>query len=158
MMAGAAKGHNRICANLVRHLGNRLAGKPCQPYGSDMKFVSPTGNVRYPDVQVDCGPFNAQDLISTEPLVVIEVLSPSNDWFEVGKRLADYQAHASVRHIVLISAQKLRAQVWTRASAGWTQLDAETIETDLDLAALDIALPLAEVYEGVTFEDPVAGP
>jgi Uma2 family endonuclease len=153
MMAGAAKAHNRICANMIRHLGNRLAGKPCQPYGSDMKFISPTGNARYPDVQVDCAPFRGDDLISEEPRVVIEVLSPSNDWLDVQQRLADYQAHPAVRHILFVSTQKIAAQAYALEADGWRATTLETLEGGFEFAAIGAGLSMADIYEGVAFED-----
>jgi Uma2 family endonuclease len=151
MMAGAAKIHNRLCANIIRHLGNRLAGKPCQPYGSDMKFISPTGNARYPDVQVDCAPFRGDDLISQEPRVIIEVLSPYNDWLDVQRRLADYQAHPAVRHILFVSTQKIAAQAYALGDDGWLEETLETLEGGFDFAAIAAGLTMAEIFDGVEF-------
>src|ERR1700690_2101383 len=55
-MAGGSLRHNRICGNIFRHLGNKLEGKPCVPYGSDLKLrVKATGLRTYPDISVYCG-------------------------------------------------------------------------------------------------------
>jgi Uma2 family endonuclease len=153
MMAGAARVHNRVCANIVATLHTRLRGRPYQPFGSDMKFLSPTGNARYPDVQVDCAAGTNRDLHSQEPRVVIEVLSPSNDWLDVQRRLADYQAHPAVQHILLVSTQKAAAQIYSRGDNGWRELTLEQIEGGFDLAAIGVALAMSEIYEGVSFEE-----
>jgi Uma2 family endonuclease len=151
MMAGAAKIHNRVCANIVAAMHGRLRGKPCQPYGSDMKFISPTGNARYPDVQVDCAPFRGDDLISQDPRVIIEVLSPANDWLDVQRRLADYQAHPAVRHILFVSTQRIAAQAYAREADGWLEQTLESLEGGFALLAIGAELTMAEIYEGIEF-------
>jgi Uma2 family endonuclease len=153
MMAGAAKGHNRICANVLATLHARLRGKPCQPYGSDMKFISPTGNARYPDVQVDCAPFRGDDLVSEEPRLIVEVLSPSNDWHDMQRRLADYQAHPSVRHILIVSTQTYDAQVYSLGDGGWGSTMLDGLEGGFEFASIGASLSMAEIYEGVAFEE-----
>ena len=56
MMTGGTKGHAGIARNILFALYGRLRGSPCLPYGSDLRVTIPTvGNVRYPDVTVDCG-------------------------------------------------------------------------------------------------------
>lgn len=156
MMAGAAKGRNRICANVLATLHARLRGKPCQPFGSDMKFISPTGNARHPDVQVDCAPFRGDDLVSEEPRLIVEVLSPSNDWFDVKRRLADYQAHPNVRHILIVSTQTYDAQVYSLGEGGWGSTMLDGVESGFEFAAIGAGLTMAEIYEGVAFDDPGA--
>jgi Uma2 family endonuclease len=151
---GETKRHNLICSNLIGTLGNRLEGKPCQPFGSDTKFLSPTGAARYPDVQVDCARLSSSDMASTEPRVVIEVLSPSNDWLDVNKLLADYQAHPAVQAIVMVSSLKVGAQAWTRDGGAWRAETLETLEGDIPLPSIDAALTMAEIYQGVDFTDP----
>lgn len=152
-MAGASKRHNLIASNLIRHLGNRLDGKPSRPYGSDAKFISPTGNVRYPDVQVDCARLSSGEIYTTDPRVVIEVLSPSNDWIDVAKLLADYRAHESVQHILFVSSLRLRAQAFTREGDGWREVIIEDLEGGFDFPAIEARLEMAEIYDGVSFEN-----
>jgi Uma2 family endonuclease len=151
-MAGASKRHNLIAANILASLHAKLPGKPCRPFGSDAKLLSPTGNVRYPDVQVDCARLSSTDTHTTDPRVVVEVLSPSNDWVDVAKRRADYQAHESVTHILFIASMKVLAQSFTREGAGWREEVLETLEEGFDLSAIDAHLTMAEIYEGATFE------
>ena len=56
-MSGASRVHNTIQANLIRHLGNRLDGSPCQAVGSDLRVHVPaTGLYTYPDAVIHCEP------------------------------------------------------------------------------------------------------
>lgn len=151
-MAGASKRHNEIAGNMFASLHAQLRGKPCRPYNSDTKFVSPNGNARYPDVQVDCARPSAIEMFTTDPRVVIEVLSPSNDWIDVAQMQADYQAHESVSHILFVSSLKVRAQAFARDGAGWREETLETLEGVFELAAIEAKLSMAEIYEGGDFQ------
>jgi len=152
MMAGGTGAHARIASNIIRAVGNRLPAGPCVPYGSDLKVVSPTGASRYPDVTVDCGPYTRETRAAVDPRVVFEVLSPSNDWFTQVRLLEDYQALETVEHIVFVNQEAPLAQIWSRDGAVWRRTEAAGAESDLALPALQIALPMASIYEGVTFE------
>jgi len=153
-MAGATWRHNAIAANLMRHLGNRLAGTPCRPMPSDLKARSPRGNARYPDVTVECGRPGGDSLVSAEPRVVIEVLSPSNSLRQQLQLLDDYQAMEAVQQIVFIEQERPSLLVWRREEGGWPREAVEGMEAVLELSSLGIALPLAEIYDGVEFDQP----
>jgi Uma2 family endonuclease len=152
-MAGASKRHNSIAGNVLAALHGKLRGKPCRPFGSDTKLISPTGRARYPDVQVDCARLSSMEVASTDPRVVIEVLSPSNDWIDIAKLREDYQAHASVSHILFISSSRARAQAFTRDGAGWREAVLEGLSDGFDLAAIETRLEMAEIYEGVELDE-----
>jgi Uma2 family endonuclease len=156
-MAGASKRHNSIAGNVLAALHGKLRGKPCRPFGSDTKLISPTGRARYPDVQVDCARLSSMEVASTDPRVVIEVLSPSNDWIDIAKLREDYQAHPSVSHILFISSSRARAQAFTRDGAGWREDVVEGLTGGFDLGAVETRLEMAEIYEGVELDEVVEG-
>ncbi|WP_077356471.1 Uma2 family endonuclease [Brevundimonas sp. LM2] len=54
MMTGATRRHDRIVVNLIADLHSKLRGKPCQPNTADVAALMLHGNVRRPDVTVDC--------------------------------------------------------------------------------------------------------
>ena len=54
-MTGGTAAHERIKVNLLIALGSRLRGKPCQPFGSDLK-IRVGDSIRYPDAFVVCTP------------------------------------------------------------------------------------------------------
>jgi Uma2 family endonuclease len=151
LMAGGTAAHNAIAVNLIVALSSRLRGKPCRPYGSDMKVLIPAGNVRYPDVTVDCGKPKPNDLWAAEPRVILEVLSPSTEWFDQTQKLEEYQAIPTVAHVAFLSQNRAFGRVWTRAGEGWTSVDASGMEAALAFPAIDTDVPLSEVYDGVEF-------
>ena len=104
-MAGASRTHNLITLNLASELQVRLQGRACETYASDMRVkVAPTGLYTYPDVIVVCGERRFEDehedtLLS--PQVIIEVLSPSTEAYDRGKKFEHYRQIPSLREYLL---------------------------------------------------------
>jgi Uma2 family endonuclease len=77
-LIGGNRGHGRVVANLMRHLGNILDDTPCQAFSENMKVQVGEEAVLYPDVFVTCDRvFDSKQAVFTAPVVIIEVLSPS---------------------------------------------------------------------------------
>lgn len=80
-MSGAKLRHNIIATNLLVALGVKLSGKPCRPFGSDMRIHIPKNTLfTYPDISVVCGEVesrNNDEMNVLNPTLIIEVLSPS---------------------------------------------------------------------------------
>jgi Uma2 family endonuclease len=130
LMTGVTQGHDRIVMNILIALGSRMRGSPCRPAGSDLRVVTGSENVRYPDVVVDCGRFRRESREASEPRVIFEVLSRTTAWTDLYDKLRDYDATPSVRQYVVISQDEPKLVVWERdpsgrlalrpASTGWT--------------------------------------
>lgn len=151
MMAGAARGHDRVQINLLAFLRTALRGSGCRPSGSDMGVRTHDGSLRYPDVSVTCGRNGAADDAArtvSDPCVVIEVLSPSTSALDRGVKLDEYKALASVETIVLIDpdAERLRLlQRIGRDPDGWSDVN-YTRPHELALASLDLSIPHDEIF------------
>ena len=77
-MTSGRRSHGCVTANLVRHLGNQLAGTPCQVFSQSMKIQIAADTVLYPDIFVTCDRQDLQtEMIFRAPTLVLEVLSPS---------------------------------------------------------------------------------
>jgi Uma2 family endonuclease len=85
MMTGGSEAHTLIRGNLVAALKRPLKGTRCRVYPADMKIVTPQGDALYPDVSVSCGPPEPQALYRHDPIVVVEVLSPSSEADDYGR-------------------------------------------------------------------------
>ena len=115
-MAGGSARHSRICANILRHLGNKLEGTPCVPFGSDLKFrVKATGLRTYPDVSVYCGkreldPDDPARQTYMNPTVLAEVLSPSTEQYDRGTKSVHYRRIESLKIILLVSQDEARVE------------------------------------------------
>lgn len=148
-MAGATFAHNRIVFNLLRHLGNRLAGGPCVPLPSDLKVRAKTGNARYPDVVVECGRPENGDLLAKQPTVLFEVQSPSNRRGRQMRLIADYQSMDTVQHVVFIEQHCVDVTIWNRTEGPWIVNEYEALTDVLPLPAIGTEIGLSEIYEGL---------
>ena len=150
MMTGATERHDRIVTNLIADLHHKLRRGPCRVKTADQATAMPTGNIRRPDVTIDCGPPSPDSLSTTAPTVVFEVLSPSTRLIDLVKKTEEYKTLKSLKHIILMEADIVKVMIWTRNAEGW-QLEAfETIEAVLPLTGIGVDLPLTDAYDGVT--------
>jgi Uma2 family endonuclease len=135
--------------NLVGALGNRLRGKPCRPFGSDMK-IEVMGRIRYPDAHVTCALFVGDNNRVRDPIVIFEVLSDSTSGVDRITKNREYQATPSVRRYVMLEKESVAATVFEGSGDDWIG----RVLTDTELLRMPeigIELPLAELYEGVEF-------
>jgi Uma2 family endonuclease len=89
-VAGASLTHNRLVANLLGEIREGLKNKPCEVLPSDTRIAVPSGeSYMYPDVTIVCGQpelTDAQFDTLKNPMVIFEVLSPSNEDHDRGKK------------------------------------------------------------------------
>ncbi len=155
-MAGGSEAHNLICGNLLRELGNHFKGRPCYVYTSDMKVRIESANLgAYPDVMATCGERqfldDRRDVIMN-PALIVEVLSDSTEAYDRGDKFAYYRSIPSLRAYLLLSQQRVSAELFLRQPSGDWLLSVHTDPNDcIPLTALDTELSLAEVYDKVEF-------
>jgi Uma2 family endonuclease len=150
-MSGGTAGHSAIQGNLASYLIPRLRGNPCSYHGSDLKFITAEGTVRYPDGMVVCDPIDRKAKFVERPVVVFEVLSPSTSRTDRIAKVREYQATPSVQRYIMLEQDGVAAVVYARAGAVWTH-EILTAESVLALPEIGVELPLAEIYEGIAFE------
>lgn len=150
MMAGCTRNRARICTNLILALGGRLKGGPCYALGSDLGVRMAQGNVRQPDVTVECGRGRPDDLDASDPKVLLEVLSPSTRGMDLVLKTDEYQRLTGLAHFVLLEPKRAMAILWSRDQDGhWTPERLVGLEGALDLPGVGVSLPMTEVYEDV---------
>ncbi|MFZ4070600.1 MAG: Uma2 family endonuclease [Caulobacterales bacterium] len=151
LMAGETAAHEMICLNIALAMKQMLKGGPCRVFGSGLKVRTSIDGYRSPDVTIDCGQPAPQALFADKPTVLFEVLSPSTEWFDETDKLAEYQALACVQHIVLLSQRRPFGRLWAREGERWRTTEIDAAAASIDLPALGVSLPMAEIYEGVAF-------
>jgi Uma2 family endonuclease len=157
-MTGASQNHNRICINLGGELRAALKGKPCEAYPADMRLkVIATGLRTYPDASVYCGamefdPEDPSHQTLTNPTALFEVLSPTTENYDRGKKSSHYRRIESLQILVLVSQDMPRVEAYFRQSNGmWGLTELEGMDQVLPLPAIDAKLSLVEVYDRVDF-------
>jgi Uma2 family endonuclease len=102
---------------VVAELRNQLRGRDCRPFTRDGAIETKPGQIRGPDIGVDCERRdNATKAAS--PRVVIEVLSPTTRDFDTIDKLEEYKMVGSLTRIVVIEPNAPEVIVWTRGEAG----------------------------------------
>ena len=156
LMAGGTVEHSQVAANVIRALGNALADSPCRVLTSDMKIKLPTGLYTYPDASVVCDQPQYEDDrkdVLLNPLLIVEVLSPSTEAYDRGQKFRHYQTCPSLREYVLIAQDRSAVDHYLRqpASGQWLLTTFESLDATMPLPSLGIGLRLSEIYSKVEF-------
>jgi Uma2 family endonuclease len=146
-MTGGTVAHSAIQRNIVFSLTGRLRGRPCQPYGSDLK-IAVAGRIRYPDAFVVCTPRANDDKVVVDPVVVFEVLSPSTAREDVFAKNAEYRATPSIQRYIILEQTKAAAVIFARKGEDWVS-EVVTEEGALHMPEIGITVPLAELYADI---------
>ena len=117
-MTGASLQHVTIAINVAGELRSSLKGKPCAVYPADLRLgIGATGLYTYPDVMVICGKpavIDAHVDTVTNPVVIIEVLSPSTEGYDRGRKFESYRAIPSLMEYLAVSQHRMHVEIHTR--------------------------------------------
>ncbi len=153
LMAGGSPDHGAICTNIVRALGNALIPRGCRVYGSDVKIHTSDGVTTFPDISVICGEqqsFGKNDVV-INPVLVVEVLSPSTRDYDLTEKFEHYQTVPTLQDYLLVEQDRARVLLYTRRNGYWEMREARGLESEMHLASVDVTLKLSDVYALVTF-------
>jgi len=145
MMTGGSAAHVTIALNLAMALRQALRGTGCRPFGSDMKVIA-NDTARYPDVSVTCHPVGDRDDSISYPVLVIEVISPSTEREDRGRKKFDYFATPSIRQYAIIEQDERRVDLYTRAGTEWMDQVVESGAV-LNLSSIGVEISLDTIYE-----------
>jgi Uma2 family endonuclease len=145
MMTGGTLDHSTIASNLWTALNQLLRSKGCRAFRGDAKVLA-NNSVRYPDLSVTCSPVRGSDDIVPEPVLVVEVISPSTEREDRGRKKFDYLATPSLRQYAIIEQEERRVDLYTRGDEGWIN-EIVTGEATLNLSSLGITLELSALYQ-----------
>jgi Uma2 family endonuclease len=151
---GASRAHNLISTNLTMSLGPQLRAGPCELYAADMRVkVAPPRVYTYPDLVVVCGkPEFEDDWVDTllNPTLVLEILSPSTESYDRGRKFRNYQKVQSLREYALVAQDEYRVERFSRQGDGeWRYANAEGLDAIIEFPAIDCRLTLRDIYDRV---------
>lgn len=159
-MAGTEPRHDIISNNLGGMFYLRFRGRDCTYHSADVKVRAKAGELwTYPDWSVLCGKpeydTSARPHSLLNPQAIFEVLSPSTADFNRGEKFERYKRIGSLTDYVLVASEKMRVEHYIRQTGGdWLYREYHEGDSVLKLAGVDAQLPLAEIYERVTFPEP----
>ena len=160
-MSGGTRNHNRVSLNFSKLLDDALADRSCEVYIVDVKVqVEPGQKYFYPDVVVTCDPRDRDPQLIQYPCLIIEVLSPSTEAADRGKKFAKYRQSPSLQEYVLVQVAQPLVEVFRRNQQGQWVLSEYNLNDKLRLESVDVEIAIAkrllgsiaELYRQVQFE------
>jgi Uma2 family endonuclease len=153
MMDEPVVGHQMVAGNLDRALAPQLRHHGCQSLREVAVARSQDSRTSLvPDVIVRCGPIDRRQRFVTDPIVIIEALSPSTAHYDRGYKLDRYREFETIRQVVLVDPDEARVEVWLRDEAsGWAQWPVvlRSMDERLELPSVGASVTLAEIYEDI---------
>jgi Uma2 family endonuclease len=150
MMSNPTEAHEQIAGNIGAPLKLAMDARNCRTYQGGMRVQrsdsNRDGNKTRPDVVVRCGPRTGAATYITDPLVLVEVLSPSTIDIDRGRKLEFYKSLPTVRHIVLVYQDQMRVEHYRRGEQGFEFEVLTAAKAILNLEAVDFAIDLDRVY------------
>ncbi len=155
-MAPASETHNIIQGELGRLIGNHLValGRRCTlvPNAGVVPRIRSDSNIRIPDLAVTCVRSRAESYAISDPVLLIEILSPSNR-AETWANVWAYTTIPSVQEIVVLHSTAIKAEVLRRDDSGnWPERPLVLEDGTLELASIGLSLALAAAYAGTRFD------
>lgn len=152
-MARVGIQHNVISKNMLGELYVALRGKPCQPYGSDLRIHIPENTLfTYPDISIICGELNSSkvdDDTAVQPTVLIEILSPSTKNYDRGGKFKLYRDIPALKEYILIDTEAINIECFRLNATGhWELEEYKTQESVLTIASLNIHIDIGDIYNG----------
>jgi Uma2 family endonuclease len=150
MLAGGSPDRSIIIANLTATIKGPLKGSQCRVYNSDVQLKLSEKRYAFPDITVSCDERdrNQKETIRY-PRLVVEVLSPTTEATDRGKKAAYYRACPTIQEYIMVDSEEVFVEVHRREEQRWTINTFEPGYT-IALESLGIQFPIEDVYEGTS--------
>lgn len=155
-LAAASRAHRIIAVNFGRRLAEALDERPpgCAEAEAPITLVDREDTCHIADLAVTCRPHEPGQQLVPEPLVLVEVLSPSTESKDRKVKVPDYRTIPSVQEIVLVDQQQVYCEVHRRLDDGrWLTDLLREEDARLKLASIGFDQPLSALYANVGFEE-----
>lgn len=156
-MAPPLPAHQILAANFARRLAETLDDRPPCNVRVEAAIVPVDRDdaCHQADLAVTCRPHEPGQKATPEPVLIVEILSPSTESYDRKVKVPDYRAIPSVQEIVLIDPQQLYCEVHRRLEGGrWLTDLLREREARLRIESLGFDQPLSALYVNVTLDSP----
>jgi len=151
-MAPPAIPHQIIAGNLTGEIYASLRANRPNCTVRSQAGIAPQGllgrNHFETDITVTCEPGGHRG-IAAEPLLIVEILSPSTERDDHFVKLPQYQAIASLREILYVESERVAATLYRRQADGWNAIEIDGPDARLQLLTIGLDMPLGAIYRGV---------
>lgn len=157
-MTGGSVRHSVITMNIGAQLNNQLGDRNCTVTSPDLRiYIASRKAYRYPDLAIFCGdPAYVQGRADTisNPVVLVEVLSPATALLDRNEKLLEYTQIESLHIYLLVAQQEARIERFLRHESGeWLYSIVSGLESEIVLPAIGCTLALSKVYQKVRFDE-----
>jgi Uma2 family endonuclease len=153
IMSGGTTDHSRIATNITTLIDNHLGDGDCQVFNSDARIkIQASEKYIYPDVSVTCDERDRQTpQFNSYPCLIVEVLSPSTEAYDRGKKFKLYQRSTSLVEYVLVSAEEIEIEVFRKNERGKWEVTNYVAGDIVELESINLTFPIDRVYRGIEF-------
>ena len=149
-MSGGSWNHARLGTRMTYLLEGQLP-PGCRAVNSDLRVKIIAAKIyTYPDCQVICGePAITEGDNALNPLLLAEVLSPSTEAYDRGKKFELYRTIPSFREYLLIHQDRRHVEHYSKQDDGsWVLREYSGKEGSFEIARLSARISMADLYEG----------
>ena len=157
-MSGGTATHSAIASNFLIYLGFLLRDTDFRLYNSDLRvWIHEHQCGTYADVLVINGEpeFNgdrSDEILN--PLLIVEVLSPSTEGYDRGDKFRKYRSIASFCEYLLVSQSEPYIEHYSKLEGDRWQLEiSDRLDQKITLQSLSVDLPMQEIYRRIKFEE-----
>ena len=156
-MAGASINHNLILKNLIVTVGSFLKNKPCDIFPSDLRVaVKSKDSFFYPDATIICGEpeFDDDQIKDTikNPSVIFEILLPSTEDYDIGKKFFFYMQMESLKQYITIDSRNMHVRIANKMEDGiWKFSELMGKDDIFFIDSIGLSIPLMDIYSGIKF-------
>ena len=154
-MTGGTNNHSEIKVNIMIALGMQLreSGSDCSLRNSDMRVKVSATRYVYPDLSAVRGGALLEDNNTTllNPILMVEVTSPASRSYDRDSKREFYSSIPTVQAYLIVDQHRVSVDLHTRMDERWLWQTFDDLQDVVHLEALGCALPMTEIYRGVTF-------
>jgi Uma2 family endonuclease len=152
-MTGGTVNHGLISTNAIGTLYQLLHNTPCSVFNSDVRLqLDSVTNYFYPDAMVLCEQGKIEKKYVQHPQIIIEVLSPSTEDYDHGKKFDFYRQIKSLQTYILLHQDRPQAKVYQRnTDNSWLLTEYSNLQDRIPVYK-ELSLLMANLYRQVDFE------
>jgi Uma2 family endonuclease len=149
-MTGGTVAHATVTGNINAAFLAQLRNSGCRSLASDVLVRIETVDAGYyPDVVVTCEALEPGARVLREPRLIVEVLSPSTEAFDRGRKFAHYRLLPSLQEYLLADPETRSLEVFRRTGDGSWLLRSYSEDERIHLESCGMELPVAEALAEV---------
>ncbi len=154
-MSSPTNRHNIVATNATVTFGLKLKGSSCRAFNSNsmVRIRKKSSTWMYlPDMSIVCDENRQSERFQDNPIVVVEVLSPSTRAYDLDEKLTNYLTLRSLQMVLLLEQDQPLAIVFRKSQDGnFVRESYEGMDQEIHLPFLGISVLLSDLYDGVEF-------